>query len=317
MISRRRFLAGAVTGATLLVIPREVLGPAGQASATTGNQRASGVDAAVSTGGSVTATNLASSQTPQPPPRLTAGPSAITADAQYDVASETITYASLMGTVYRPQTSAAHPVVYFLHGGFWEYGGRQQYQHEAQVWAARGWVAVTLDYPLTTSYATMLQRLWAGIGLVQRQWYADTQRQILFGDSAGGHLAALLAVQHPEQFRGQILWSPVISPANAYRDGVGLLGSRLRLSQAAKRTAGRDWAAADPSRQVTAGTPPLWIAGSSREFVSFQRQGQLLVDALGSDRSDVHLIRGIRHGKNLERGSLLSSARAWARAHIQ
>jgi acetyl esterase/lipase len=313
-ISRRRLLAGAVTGATLLVIPRDVLGPTGQASATT-EVRTSGLGSAVSTRAPKTPLSARLSVAPQS--RRTAGPAAITLGPQYRVVVESIYYRAQMGTVYRPQVIAAHPVVYFLHGGLWEYGSRHQYDGEARIWAERGWVAVTLDYSLSTGYRTMLRDIWAGIAYVEEQWYADTQRQILFGDSAGGHLAALIATQHPEHFAAQILWSPVISPYNAYRDGLGLLSARARLGQAAERIVGNDWLDADPSRQVTRDTPPLWVAGSAKEFVSFKHQGQLLADALGQDRAEVHIVSGDRHGKNLEQGPLLRGARTWARDQIR
>jgi len=286
VISRRRFLAGAITGVTLLMVPREVLTPARPASATT-----------------------------TPAPLATSGAAGITSGPSDDVIVEKITYRGETATVYRPQVTSAHPVAYFLHGGFWERGSRHQYDGEARIWAQRGWVAVTLDYSLGTGYQAQVDDVWAGISTAEAQWYADPQRQILFGDSAGGHLAALVAVEHPDHFRGQILWSPVISLLNAYRDRADPVNGRRLLGQAAQRVAGQDWAGSDPSLHVTAQTPPAWIAGSTDEFVDFQKQGQVLADAMGP-RAEVHLINGNRHGKSLQQGPLARSARAWARDQI-
>jgi acetyl esterase/lipase len=306
-ISRRRVLAGAITGVTLLMVPREVLSPARPAAAISASgQEPSG---AVPVG----AGPVGSGPVVSAP--AVAGASAITGSGGYEVVVESLAYSGQTATVYRPQVSTANPVIFFLHGGFWEYGTRHQYDREARIWAERGWVAVCLDYSLGAGYRNQVDDVLAGVAVAGQQAYADVGRQILFGDSAGGHLAALVAAENPGLFRGQILWSPVISPFNAYQDGLQASAARRRLSESALRLAGRDWADADPSRKVTASTPPLWIAGSTREFVDFDRQGQLLADALGA-RAEVHLVTGERHGKGLQRGPLLRDARTWARDQI-
>jgi acetyl esterase/lipase len=231
------------------------------------------------------------------------------------VLQQEFSYRGQRATVQRPVAAGRHPVVYFVHGGFWRYGSRHQYDAEALIWAQRGWVAITLDYTLGTSYRGQLADLLAGIAHAERQPYADPARQVIVGDSAGGHLAALIATEHPRRFRAQILFSPVISPLNAYRDSQGAAKSSRRLGQDAARVVRGDWARADPSRRVSPSTPPVWLASSTADFVPYERQGRLLAAAMGG-RASVHLVPGLRHGKSLEQGSLLRSARSWARAQI-
>jgi acetyl esterase/lipase len=102
--------------------------------------------------------------------------------------------------VYRPtETRAAAPVVVFLYGGRWSTGTREDYRLLGDALTRRGWVAVVPDYRLAPSASFPA---WVEDGARAVRWArdnaarigGDTARIFVVGHSAGGHSAALLAL---------------------------------------------------------------------------------------------------------------------------
>lgn len=90
-----------------------------------------------------------------------------------------------------------YPAVLLVHGGGWRSGDRSQHHAMAQQLAARGFVAVTAEYRLSSEapYPAAVQDLKTAIRWLRahaRSYGLDTARVAVWGFSAGGQLAALV-----------------------------------------------------------------------------------------------------------------------------
>jgi len=95
---------------------------------------------------------------------------------------------------------AGAPVIFFVHGGAWTFGDkREQGRPMLHEFVARGWVAVSCNYRLAPRHPWPAQiedvvRTLAWIKRHVAEYGGDPDRVVVAGGSAGGHLAALLAL---------------------------------------------------------------------------------------------------------------------------
>jgi acetyl esterase/lipase len=105
----------------------------------------------------------------------------------------------LAGDLYLPKDRANAPVLVAFHGGGWRAGNRTFYQHWGSFLAANGYALFTIDYRLGRPgrYPAAVYDAKAAIQFVRAkaaEFDVDPGRIGLMGDSAGGYLAALLAL---------------------------------------------------------------------------------------------------------------------------
>ena len=108
------------------------------------------------------------------------------------------------------------PVIFFVHGGAWIFGDkREQGRPMLHEFVRRGWVAVACNYRLAPQVSRGPRRSRTSRG--RSRWIkkyiatygGDPERVVVAGGSAGGHLAALLALSandptwRPERRRGR------------------------------------------------------------------------------------------------------------------
>jgi acetyl esterase/lipase len=218
-------------------------------------------------------------------------------------------------------------VAYFIHGGGWVGGSRGVWAATADEWASHGWVAVNIDYTrgaVANDGAKMLADVTEVVTTYEAASYTDRTRQVIVGDSAGGHLAATVGAKMRGHFTGVIAWSPVASPANAAQDGASPFASAAMASLGvrAQRFFAYSYGTTSPFRYVAAyADPPMWIAGSADEWLTWSRQGGALCDALRAARAslcEAHVVPGTLHGDDLRDASpdLRSSAYSFAMHQI-
>jgi len=111
---------------------------------------------------------------------------------------------NLLADVYRPyDASGPLPAVVVVHGGAWRYFDRHVTEGMARVLASQGFVAVTVDYRLSGEavWPACFQDIKAAVRWIRanaNRFDIDPQRIGAIGDSAGGHLVAMLGTARAE-----------------------------------------------------------------------------------------------------------------------
>ena len=100
------------------------------------------------------------------------------------------------------QSTTRHgaPVIFYIHGGAWTFGSkREQGRPMLHEFVARGWVVVTCNYRLapTSPWPAQIEDVTRTLAWIKKyvaNYGGDPDRVVVSGGSAGGHLAALLAL---------------------------------------------------------------------------------------------------------------------------
>ena len=118
----------------------------------------------------------------------------------------TVTFAThageaLLADAYLPESAMPTPVIICIHGGGWKAGSRTAYTHLGPLLAANGYAAFSIDYRLVkgdaNQYPAAADDLRAALAYVREhaaELNVDPASIVLLGDSAGGHLAALIGL---------------------------------------------------------------------------------------------------------------------------
>src|SRR6266704_947841 len=119
---------------------------------------------------------------------------------------DNLTYAThdgvvLKGDLYLPAGPGPFPIVVNVHGGYWRRGSRDTFQYWGPYLAARGYAGFTVSYRLTKpgqkTYPGVAHDIRAAVQFVRgraKEFRLDSDRIALWGNSAGAHLAALVAL---------------------------------------------------------------------------------------------------------------------------
>jgi acetyl esterase/lipase len=125
--------------------------------------------------------------------------------AQRPLPSQTVRFATIDGVelhadLFLPDvpSSAARPAVLYVHGGGWSGGARGYARAWAGFLTSRGYPVISLDYRRFPPAAGLKAPgdLQCGIAWVKAHaatYGIDPDQLVLFGESAGGHLATLVA----------------------------------------------------------------------------------------------------------------------------
>jgi acetyl esterase/lipase len=200
---------------------------------------------------------------------------------------------------HRAHDGEASPVLVQVHGGGWRGGNRrQQGRPLLHRMARRGWIALSVSYPLVPE-ATFpdqliaLKRALAWVRSEAEMLAGDPARVFLTGGSAGAHLAALTALtanrreyqpgfEHVDTaVQGAVTFYGIYDFLNrsGTRDPWPIIP--LGVMKALPQEDPAAYRAASPLDQVHAGAPPFFVlhgshdslvgAGESRQFVAALR----------------------------------------------
>ncbi|MET9378242.1 alpha/beta hydrolase [Streptomyces sp. NPDC002992] len=206
------------------------------------------------------------------------------------------------------------PLVLFVHGGAWRRGRRDDMGMRTRHWApgpfarlaASGTAVACVDYRLSgeATFPAPLDDLRAAVRwltLRSAELAIDTGRTVVWGESAGGHLASLLALTHGEpRLIGAVIWyAPSdltvarggFSPDDATTPEALLLGAAPAAAPERAR-------AASPLLRVHPGAPPfLLVHGDADTMVDHSHSASL---AMALERAGVPVelwsVPGADHG---------------------
>ena len=210
---------------------------------------------------------------------------------------------------YLPADGRIHPGVILLHGGSWSGGHRSDLARVAQRFAERGFAAFTIDYRLAPRfpYPAALRDAQAAVAWVRanaRAYRVDPEQLASFGVSAGGHLAAMLAVvgegatDAGSRVRAAVSWSgPMDLRALAEDARAGVERVVRRFVGCATGTCAALLREASPVAHVDPSDGAILVANSSREVVPFA-QAEAMEAAAGDHAVPHQLVEapGTTHG---------------------
>jgi acetyl esterase/lipase len=163
----------------------------------------------------------------------------------------------------------AAPVIVFLYGGRWQHGSRRQYRPIGNALSRSGFVAVIPDYrkypevrfPAWVDDAARAIR-WVNDSILQ--YGGDPKQIFVVGHSAGGHTAALLAIDShylrkaglsPHMVRGYAILAGPVATTWTDADVQALMGPR------------EGWPATYPMELADGSAPPMLLLHGGRDKV--------------------------------------------------
>lgn len=216
--------------------------------------------------------------------------------------SQTVTYTpsnwsqALKGDLYLPSGGTqSRPVVLLLHGGAWQRGDKSSMSGAGQTLAGRGYAAFSINYRFApgSTYPAQLQDMQQAVRWLQAhasEYKLDMNRLAVWGYSAGGHLAALLAVQPPSDL-------PPVRAAIAGAAPSNLSAPEARDASSVRIFMGGSYAQipalydqASPMAHVNAMTPPFYLYHGTIDTVVPPVQSENFAKALTAAGVPVQLV---------------------------
>lgn len=234
-----------------------------------------------------------------------------------------ITYGRIQGLelkldLARPSHSPGDPLpaVVFIHGGGWSSADRSNGHRIITLLAQNGFVAASIDYRLSgeSSFPAQLEDSKCAVRFLRAHagvYGIDPQRIGTAGGSAGGHLAALVALTPANAgLEGTGGWEEFSSHVSAVVDFYGvsdllsLAANPRSSSMVLKLMRGTPaekpalYRQANPLGLVQAGAPPFYLAHGDKDDLVPLDQSERLAAALQDAGSEATLrvIQGMAHG---------------------
>jgi acetyl esterase/lipase len=120
-------------------------------------------------------------------------------EIQHDIECARVGDLSLKLDLYIPRRKARAPLIVWVHGGAWRSGSKKSMPLSKLV--EDGYPIASVDYRLSTQarFPAQVHDIKAAIRFLRghgEQWHLPTKKIVVAGDSAGGHLAALVGVSN-------------------------------------------------------------------------------------------------------------------------
>lgn len=198
-----------------------------------------------------------------------------------------------MLNVYMPKKGSNSPLVVWVHGGSWAFGDKDNVNHKAEYFTARGYVFVSINYRLSPDVKHPINAQDVADALVwlhnnARHYSADPAKIFMIGHSTGAHLAALVSID--EKYLKKSGGSLTILDGVVLLDGTGYDISLLMKNSSNKMRewysdsfgkTKKDWDKASPVNFIKPenNIPPFLIAYLDEEEPS-KKQATLLAKKL-------------------------------------
>ena len=227
---------------------------------------------------------------------------------------------SLKLDVWQAQTKEPVPTVVYYHGGGWFFGDRTGALPYLMPWLARGWNVVNVEYRMsgTALAPAAVEDARCALRWVYRnatQFHLDTDRIIVTGHSAGGHLALMAGMlresdgldnncpsdpaygEKPIKVSAIVDWygptdiPDLISGPDRKTYAVAWLGALLDKDAEARRVS--------PLNYVHSDLPPVFIVHGDQDPTVPYQQSVRLHEALNSAHvaNELYTVNGGKHGQ--------------------
>jgi acetyl esterase len=207
--------------------------------------------------------------------------------------------------------SGARRAILLIHGGGWHAGSKDSLDATARRFAGLGWDAFSISYRLVPPAPWHAARddAFAAVAWVRahaRRFGFDPHRLAVFGTSAGGNLAALVATvgRGRDRVAAAVSWSGPMDLA------------QMHGNADARRYADGHAAALSPATYVSSDDAPIFLANSTHELVPL-RQATAMAAKL-SRAGVIHrllVLPGTRHAVAYERDAWLPTL-AFLQRHV-
>jgi len=189
--------------------------------------------------------------------------------------------------LYLPKDRKKFPVFMFLHGGAWHSGDRSIYLALGNRFAKAGIGVAIPSYRLMPKYPhpAQIEDAAAAFAWVYKkiaQYGGDVERLYIGGHSAGGHLAALLALDEEYLKKYEI-------PGSVIR-GVAALSGVYDVSRLAAFPSDNGQPSASPLFRVHAKSPPFLITYCQWDYLGLPKQARDFAAALKKVFSPAELV---------------------------
>jgi arylformamidase len=185
--------------------------------------------------------------------------------------------------LFFPPTESSGALALFIHGGWWQMMDRSAHSHMARGLNVRGVTVAVTSYDLTPQVpvATIVEQMRRACLFLSRR---HGKRLVVFGHSAGGHLAAAMAATG---------WSIRGAPADLVAGGYAISGA-FDLEPLLGTSMNRDWKL--DAGEAKALSPVHWtlpdgvifdaVVGAL-ESDEFKRQSRMLAEAWNARYEEV------------------------------
>lgn len=208
--------------------------------------------------------------------------------------------------VYAPPQAKRAPVLFFVHGGGWRRGSKDQtvYQNFVQAIAHHGFVTVVPNYRLSSvaEHPAQIEDVASAFAWTYRnisKYGGDPNLIFVSGHSAGGHLVSLLALDR-RYLQQQHVPAEAIKGVLALSAVFDITKMRGRSTKTMAEPAFGDnpsvWKEASPMDHVRSGLPPFLVLYAKRDPDTLKEQAVRFAAALREKKDRVVLVELKRQG---------------------
>lgn len=193
--------------------------------------------------------------------------------------------------LFLPEGKSKFPVLFFIHGGGWSSGDRRMYGSLGQHYAQNGVGSVVMSYRLSPlvqhpSHVQDVARAFAWTVRHIGEYGGRADQIFVTGQSAGGHLAALLGT-NDKYLKAEGLSTAAIKGVIPVSGIYSFPAGRMTAVIGTKPGASDD---ASPLRHVSAGLPPFLILYADGDFPGCGAMSKALDAALRAKGVETALV---------------------------